>query len=147
MYRSVFTVGVVVVTSGRLTLADALTDYLYINARNNPGNVVLLAHCLTGLAPSGNDNGVLGGLYFDGSMIPNSGESASCSSDVMQVRPASTTAGVINLHQCGAFSTSVEGVYTCTMMNSSMMYQLVRFGVYFTGRSESLKIVYLYLIA
>ena len=138
MYRDVFTIGVVV-TSGRMSLADALTDYSYINARNSPGNVALLARCLTGLGPSGNDNGVLGGWYFNGNMIPDSGESASCSSGVIQVRSASTTAGVTNLHQCGAFSTSVEGIYTCTMMNSSMMYQSVRFGVYFTGRSESLK--------
>ena len=130
-----FTVGIVV-TSGILTLADALTDYSYINA----GDGSFVAHCLTGLGPtssSNNANGLLGGLWFNGNMIPNSGETASCSSDVIQVRPKSTTAGVINIHQCEAFSISVEGIYTCTMMNSSTMDQSVRFGVYFPGRSES----------
>ena len=92
---------------------------------------------MTGLGPSGYDNGVLGGWYFNGTMIPNSCELEPCSSDVIQVRPGSLTAGISNIHQCGAFSASVEGVYTCTMMNSSMMDQSVRLGVYFTGRSES----------
>ena len=73
-------------------------------------------------------------------MIPNSGEQGPCLSDVIQVRPGGVTAGVINLFYCGAFSTSVEGVYTCTMMNSSMMDQSVSLGVYFTGRSKSLDI-------
>ena len=96
-----------------------------------------MARCLTGLSPSGNDNGVLGGLYFNGNRIPNSSEQGPCASEVIQVRPGSNAAGVTNFHQCGAFSTSVEGIYTCTMMNSSMMDQLIRFGVYFSGRSES----------
>ena len=141
MYRSVFSVGVVV-TRDALTLVNALTDYSYINARVGSGNGALLVHCLTGLAPSGNDNGVLGGLYFYGNMIPNSGETASCSSDVIQVRSGASVAGVINIHQCGAFSTTVEGIYTCTMMNSSMMSESVRFGIYLNGRSESLEVVY-----
>ena len=148
MYRGVFTVGVAVTkviynTAGRvsskaLTFANALTDYSYINARDGNPNDALLVRCLTGLGPSGSENGVLGGLYFNGNMIPNSGEQALCSSDTIQVRPGSTIAGVTNIHQCGAFSTDVEGIYTCTMMNSSMMNQSVRFGIYFSGRSESL---------
>ena len=145
MYRGVFTVGVAVIgvmyntdgtdSSSALIFANALKNYSYINARDNGD---WLARCLTGLGPSGNDNGALGGLYFNGSMIPNSGEQGPCSSDVFQIRPGSTTAGVTNMKICGAFSTTVEGVYTCTMMNSSMMNQSIRFGVYFTGRSESL---------
>ena len=148
MYRGVFTVGVAVTKvmyntdgtrgSTALTSANALTDYSYINARGGDPIGALLARCLTGLGPSGNDNGLLGGLYFNGNMIPNSGEQAECSSDVIQVRPGGRVAGVTNFHQCGAFSTSVEGVYTCAMMNSSMMYESVRFGVYLTRRSESL---------
>ena len=96
---------------------------------------------MTGLGPSGTSdgaNGVLGGWYFNGNMIPNSGEQGPCGSDVIQVRPGASTAGIANIRQCGAFSTSVEGVYTCTMMNSSMMNQSVRLGVYFAVRSESL---------
>ena len=150
MYRGVFTVGVAVTEvmynshgtrdSNGLTSPDVLTGYSYINPRDDDPNGALLARCLTGLGPSNDSygaNSLLGGLYFNGTMIPNSGEQVSCSSDVIQVRPGSTTAGVTNLRQCEAFSTSVEGIYTCTMMNSSMMNESVRFGVYFTGRSES----------
>ena len=151
MYRGVFTVGVAVTevmynTDGTarsyaLTSANALTDYSYISARGGDPNGAHLVRCLTGLGPtstSNGANGALGGLYFNGNMIPNSGEQASCSSDVIQVRPGGGIAGVTNIHQCEAFSTAVEGIYTCTMMNSSMMNESVRFGVYFTGRSESL---------
>ena len=46
--------------------------------------------------------------------------------------------GVLNIRLCGKLSTSTEGVYTCRLMNSSMMYQSVSVGVYFSGRSESL---------
>ena len=142
MNRGVFTVGVAVTSAlqnSALTLANALTDYSYINARDSDPNGALIARCLSGLGPTGTSsgaNGVLGGLYFNGTMIPNSDEQTSCSSDVIQVRPGSTLAGVTNIHQCEVFSTSVEGIYTCTMMNSSMMDQSVRFGVYFSGRSE-----------
>ena len=138
MYRGVFTVGAVV-TNEALTITDAIGDYSYVNAGSGNGNFV--ARCLTGLGPtriSSGANGALGGLYFNGTMIPNSGESASCGSAAIQARPGRTTAGVINFHQCGTFTTDYEGVYTCTMMNSSMMNESVRFGIYFSGRSESL---------
>ena len=142
MYRGVFTVGVAVTRNSFTDANDFLTDYSYINASDSPGsNGVLLARCLTGLGPTSINNGAsgdLGGWYFNGTMIPNSGEQASCSSDVIQVRPGALTAGVSNIRQCGAFSTSVEGIYTCTMMSSSMMNQSIRLGIYLNGRSESL---------
>ena len=90
---------------------------------------------MTGLGPSGSDdNNALGGLYFNGSRIPN----GVCGSSVVQPNgaPINDFVGVIDITQCGAFSTTAEGVYTCTMMNSSMMNQSMSFGVYFTGRSE-----------
>ena len=141
------TVGVAVTSAlqnSNLIPANAITDYSYINARDGDPDGALIARCLTGLGPtstSTNANGALGGLYFNGTMILNSDEGASCSSDVIQVRPGVTIAGVTNFHQCEAFSTSVEGIYTCTMMNSSMMVQSVRFGVYFTGRSELVDLI------
>ena len=154
MYKGVSTVGVVATevmysdayghsaTSTALISANALTDYSYINARYGYPRLARLVHCLTGLGPTSNGdgaNGNLGGLYFNGTMIPNSGERAfPCSSDVIVVRPGAGAAGVINIEQCGVFTTDNEGVYTCAMMNSSMMNQSVRFGVYFNGRSESL---------
>ena len=142
MYRGVFTVGVAVTRHSSFTLADALTDYSYINARNGNPNGALLARCLTGLSPSGvcsDANGALGGWYFNGTKITNNVETVECSSPdvgVIQARPGGGTAGVINMHQCSQFTTAAEGIYTCTMMNSSIMNQSVRLGVYFTGRSE-----------
>jgi len=60
--------------------------------------------------------------------------------EVFLVRGASgrNYPGVINLYLCGTFTTTEEGVYSCIMMNSSIMYQTMRVGVYFSGRSESL---------
>ena len=145
MYRGVFTVGVAVTSAVQdnigITLANTLIDYSYINARDGDPNGALIARCITGLGPTSTNNGAngaLGGLYFNGTMIPNSDEQLSCLSDVIQVSPGAGTAGVTNIHQCEAFSTGVEGIYRCTMMNSSMMNQSFRFGVYFTGRSESI---------
>ena len=141
MYRGIFTVGVTVTRNNFTLAADFLTDYSYVYASDCPGSKgALLARCLTGLGPNGTSegaNGVLGGWYLDGTMIPNSGEQESCSSDIIQVRPGAYTAGVSNIRQCATFCTAVEGIYTCTMMNSSMMNQSFRFGVYLTGRSES----------
>ena len=135
MYRGLFTVGVALTRNSVTDDTDFLTDYSYINASDSPGsNGVLLARCVTGLGPSGDDNGVLGGWYFNGIVIP---EQASCSSDVIQGRPGGGIAGIINIFQCRTFTISEEGVYTCTMMTSSGINQSVRFGVYFTGRSES----------
>ena len=137
-YSGILTIGVVV-TRDTLRLASALTDRFYVNARDDMhiGERAFVARCLTGLGPGGNNNNsVLGGLHFNGNMLPTSG--TSCSSDAFLVRLGPSVAGVINMFQCGAFSTTIEGIYTCTMMNSSMMNQSVRFGVYFSGRSESL---------
>ena len=153
MYRGVFTVGVAVtqvmydaddsISSSALISANALTDYSYINARDDdPIYSARLARCLTGLGPtstSDSANGDLGGFYINSNMIPNSGESTSCGSDdVILIRPGPTAAGVINIDQCGVFTTDYEGIYTCAVMNSSMMDQSVRFGIYLNGRSESL---------
>ena len=72
-------------------------------------------------------------------MIPNR---ASCGTgsnlNSIQPRPGGGVAGLISIDQRRGFSADDEGVYTCTMMNSAMMDQLVRFGIYLNGRSESL---------
>ena len=149
MYRDVFTVGVAItgpVSNANLNSANAIDDYSFINAMSGTSVDALLARCLTGLGPNGTINGAngdLGGLYFHGIMIPNSGEQGPCSSDVIQVRPGGSVAGVTNFYQCQTFTTDNEGVYTCTMMNSSMMNESVRFGIYFSGRSESIDFIYI----
>ena len=142
MYRGMFTVGVAVTrvngTNNAIVSANAIDDYSYVSARTSgiPGQI---ARCVTGLGPNDtNDNNNIGEVFFNRSSIPF----AACTdagSATVQPRPATdlnTNVGVINMVQCRAFSTTVEGIYTCTMINSSMVEQSVRFGVYFTGRSE-----------
>ena len=111
---------------------NLLTNYSYVSAT---ANTSLLAYCVTGLGPSGSDdNNALGGLYFNGSRIPN----GACGSSIVQPSgaPINDSIGVIDINQCGEFSTAAEGVYTCTMMTSSLMNQSMNFGIYFTGRSK-----------
>ena len=145
MYRSVFTVGVALTRNSLIDADDFLTDYSYIHASYSPGsNGVLLARCLTGLGPYGTysvSNAESGGWDFNGTMIPNSGAYTECDHPAVgaiQSRFGFSTAGVINLRRCDPFIIALEGIYTCTMMNSAMMNQSIRLGVYFTGRSESL---------
>ena len=144
MYRGVFTVGVALTRRSLTDADDFLTDYSYIHASDSPGsNGVLLARCVTGLGPTGTSNDVLGGWYFGGTMIPNSGETVQCGNpavSAIQARLGNITAGVINMHQCRTFTNTKEGIYTCTMRNSSMVEQSIRLGVYFTGRSESFEL-------
>ena len=139
MYRSVFTVGIALIYSGSFAQADALADYSYINAGGGTNIIYLLARCVTGLSPSGTDNGVLGGLYFKSNRIPNSAH-CTVSNHIIFPEPGTLTAGVINIQQCGEFTTAVEGIYTCALMSSAMMNESIRFGIYFSGRSESLNL-------
>ena len=119
----------------RVVTRNHLTHYSYIDATDISGTP-LIARCVTGLGPSSTeDNNALGGLYFNGSRIPN----GNCNtSTAIQPNGAliSNFIGVINLLQCGAFSTDGEGIYTCRMMDSSRRYQEMQLGVYFAGRSE-----------
>ena len=138
MYRGVFTVGVVVTDGQRFASATALTDYSYITASGS--SRVLLARCLTGLGPNGtafNANGILGGWYFKGTKI-NIGLQCPRAGAIIQPISGPNVAGLIALFQCRQFTTDTEGVYTCTISNSSMMDQSVRLGIYLDGRSESL---------
>ena len=139
MYRGVLTVGIAVTRAhpnNSIISANAIGDYSYINARETTTGQI--ARCTTGLGPSdGNDNDDTGSFYFNGTSITFG--ACGSSTPILQPRGATnlnTNVGVINIVQCRAFTTSAEGVYTCTMINSSMVEQSVRFGVYFTGRSE-----------
>ena len=92
--------------------------------------------CASGLGPSGdNPNTVLGRWYFNGVQIPVRQD---CNGPVFEVRQANPKnyPGVINLYLCSTFTTAEEGVYSCIMMNSSMMNQTMRVGLYFISRSE-----------
>ena len=144
MYKGVFTVGIAVTRNSLTNANDFLTDYSYIHASDSPGSGVVLARCVTGLGPTNtsiNANSDLGGWYFNGNMISNSGVHDECNRQgvgAIQARPGFGTAGVSNLRQCDPFTIALEGIYTCTMMNSLMMNQSIRLGVYFSVRSESL---------
>ena len=145
MYRGVFTVGIVligVIDNNAIVSANALSDYSYVNARVSFSSAFQIARCVTGLGPSApDDNSAVGGVYFNGSRIPNVACSDS-SLPIIRQQPAGNlnNLGVINIVQCTTFSTAVEGIYTCIMMNSSMMNESIRFGMYFPGRSELLYI-------
>ena len=148
MYRFVFTIGIAVIRTeygNTITLTRALTDYSYINARDSGVSTgVQIARCVTGLGPSATeDNSVLGRVYFNGSKLAF--EACYSSSRLVHPRAAGlgNNPGVINIIQCStSFTTALEGIYTCTMMNSSMMNESVSFGVYFNTRSE---LLYLYI--
>ena len=155
MYRGVFTVGIaltkVTVSDGSvdnaIVSANAITDYSYVNERSD--NNGQITRCVTGLGPSGtNDNTALGGIYFNGNRIPNRCGGSSLPIVRLQPGPLNNAVGVgvINSDQCRAFSTAAEGIYTCIMMNSSMMSESIRFGVYFTGRSKSLIYIFHHFI-
>ena len=103
-----------------------------------------ILRCATGLGPSGSDsNAVRGGWYFNGVQVFIPPEGPGCEHNggrvfVLRAAIGSRYPGVINLYLCEIFTTTEEGVYSCIMMNSSMMEQTMRVGVYFSGRSESL---------
>ena len=122
-----------------LVSANAIGDYSYVNAGNSTIGEQI-ARCVTGLGPSDTeDNNDIGEFYFRGNSVTFGFCGSSASSPIVQPRGSGnldTSVGVINIGQCRVFNTTAEGIYTCTMTNSAMMEQSVRFGVYFTGRSE-----------
>ena len=146
IYKDIFIIGIVLLQGNTFSSTGARTNYSYVSINAGNSRTEYLTRCFTGLGPSGNDrNGVLGGLYFKGNRIHNEQQLCNSGGGIIQVEPGGATAGIFNIHQCRQFSTAAEGVYTCTMMNSSMMNESVRFGIYFNGRSESNNI-YMYPI-
>ena len=108
-------------------------DYTYIYAT---GGTSLIARCATGLGPnSTDDNNALGGLYFNGNQIPN-GNCPSSTAIRARGAPINDVVGVMDLYQCSTLTPPEEGVYTCRMISSSMMYQSMRLGIYTPGRSK-----------
>ena len=121
-----------------LVSSNQITDYSFVTQPFTLDPFTAMLRCASGLGPSDSDNNaVLGGWYFTGAQVPIG---TNCGGPVFEVRGANgrNYPGVINLYLCGTFTTTEEGVYSCTMMNSSMMNQTMRVGLYFSGRSESL---------
>ena len=127
--------GIQTTRSNAVVSGNMVDDYSAINVTDtSPG---LLFRCVTGLGPSGNSNEELGQVSFNDAQISH----GLCDGPVVQPRGANITnfIGVINVELCSAtFTVNEEGVYTCTIMNSSMVDQIVRVGVYLPVRSESL---------
>ena len=117
--------------------SNVLDDYTYILLDGSEINDRLLFRCATGLGPGITDtNDVIGDMYFNNMLLTEQ----LCNGFVIPqgVGNVFRFPGVYQARICGTFTTSTEGVYTCTLTNSSMMDQSVSIGVYFSGRSESL---------
>ena len=92
--------------------------------------------CVSGLGPTiPKTKDEFGNLYFNNTSL----DYDDCNGVVRAIEAGNISRfpGVLNILLCGNLTTSTEGVYTCRLMNSSMMYQNMSVGVYFSGRSES----------
>ena len=122
--------------NNRVQASNVLDDYsvIYLNGEEDEG---ILFRCVTGLGPTCDDDGKICGNRRLGNFFYNDLLLTNCSSSVEVQEPnASRLPGVLNAALCGPPTTSTEGVYTCTLMNSSMMYQSMSVGIYFSGRSK-----------
>ena len=119
------------------TLSSSANDYTYILINGSEQTDAILFHCVTGLGPNGNDsNDVIGDMYHNNVLLTDQ-----VCNRFVKAQGAENTfrfPGVYEARICGTLTTSTEGIYTCTLTNSSMMTQSVSIGVYFSGRSESL---------
>ena len=122
-------------SSNTVDSTNIVNDYSAIRCTINRPNGVLF-RCVTGLGPSSNSNEELGHVSFNGVQISH----GLCDGPVVQTRGTKFHhyIGVINAELCSTFTTNEEGVYTCTIRNSSMVDQTVRVGVYLPVRSKSL---------
>jgi len=115
--------------------SNVLDNYsvIYLNATEQNG---VLFRCATGLGPTGNNtNDVIGNLYYNNMLLTK----RNCSGFVRAEGAGNIRRfpGVFNARVCRNLTTSTEGIYTCTLTNSSMMNQSMSVGVYFSGRSKS----------
>ena len=115
--------------------SNALNDYSYILINGINQDFGLLFHCTTGLGPSSpatNDD--IGDIYYNDIPLPE----GTCNGFIypLGVLDVARSPGVYQARVCGMLSTSTEGVYTCTLTNSSMMNQSVSIGIYLGGRSK-----------
>ena len=125
-----------------VTASNVLNNYsiVYLNATeiDSKKRKRVLFRCASGLGPNdSNSNDNIGNVYFNGMLLTT----GTCNGFIepsgarFDNRP-----GVFNVRLCKTrqFNTNTEGIYTCTLKNSSMMNESVSVGVYFSGRSKSL---------
>ena len=127
----------VLIGNSQIVTGNLLTDSSVIRDTDNG----LVARCVSGLGPtSSDDNTALGIWYFNGAPLPY----GLCEDPVIneiqsRIAGLRNFVGVFGLWQCiPSLTPAAEGVYTCVILDSSMMNQTRRLGVYFGRRSESL---------
>ena len=117
--------------------ANVLNDYTYILLDGSEAYNAILFRCATGLGPFGADsNDVIGDMYHNNVLLTDQ----VCNGFVIAqgVGNVFRFPGVYQARICGTLNTSTEGIYTCTLTNSSMMDQSVSIGAYLSTRSEPL---------
>ena len=119
------------------TTVNVLNNYTYILLDGSEANNAILFRCSTGMGPSNSDsNDIIGDMYYNNVLLTDQ----VCNGFVIAqgVGNVAILPGVYQARVCGTLTTSTEGVYTCTLTNSSMMDQSVSIGAYLSTRSESL---------
>ena len=128
--------------SDNVRASNILDDYSFVRLDATEPAEELIFRCVSGLGPSGsNSNDAIGNIFFNNRLLnPSKGN---CNGFV-RVKGAGNIMnfpGVYNARVCDPFNnftTSEEGVYTCRLLNSSMMYQNMSIGLYFRERSKLL---------
>ena len=127
----------VLIGNSNIVTGNLLPDYSVITDTENG----LVARCVSGLGPTSSDNNTaLGIWYFNGAPLRYGLCEIPLTNPIQsRISGLRNFVGVINLWQCvSSLTPAAEGVYTCVILDSSMMNQTTRLGVYFSGRSESL---------
>ena len=131
--------------SSNVRASNVLDDYSFIRLNTTETMNRIIFRCVSGLGPSGNNtNNVIGNIFFDNKSLSASFNNCTGFLRVTGERSIINNPGVYNVRVCkffNNFTTSAEGVYTCRLLNSSMMYQNMSMGLYFRGRSK-LQILY-----
>ena len=125
--------------------SNVLEDYSFIRLNATEKRGRFLFRCASGLGPSGNNtNNVIGNIFFNNKSLNASFKNCNEFVGVTGAKHTDNRPGVYNVRVCESynfFTTTAEGIYTCRLLNSSMMYQNMTVGLYFKGRSK-LQITY-----
>ena len=128
-----------------LEASNVLDDYSFIRLNAIEPKNGLIFRCVSGLGPSGNIiNNDIGNIFFNNTSLNAQVKTCTGFVRVTGATNIENFPGVYNARVCSPFNnftTSEEGVYTCRLMNSNMMYQNKSIGLYFRGRSK-LQIIY-----
>ena len=116
--------------------SNILDDYSFIYLNGTEAMTAVLFRCSSGLGPNSSyTNDVVGNIYYKNVPLTE----GRCSGLVRAEGAPNVDRfpGVYHARYCSPLTISTEGIYTCTLRNSSIMNESIRVGVYFSGRSES----------